>query len=123
MVSAICAAAIVHRNHFFCLHQQNKSSKFKVKFIQGSNHCNRVLEAAKLAYAKKTKNPSLPRNLVLGTFDESPIVFSTKVNLLYLHYSTARWCCVLHLIKQNCLLKAFLRTLISKTPYRFTCFP
>ena len=25
--SAVCAAAIVHRNHFFSLHQQNKSSE------------------------------------------------------------------------------------------------
>ena len=30
------------------------------------------------------KNPSLPRNLVLGTFGESRAVFSTKLNLLYL---------------------------------------
>ena len=27
--SAACAAAIVHRNHFFCLYQQNKSSEPK----------------------------------------------------------------------------------------------
>ena len=53
--SAAFAAAIVHRNHFFRLHQQNKSSKSKVKFRQGSNRCKRVLEAAKLAYATKTK--------------------------------------------------------------------
>ena len=49
--SAACAAAIVPRNHFFCLYQQNKSSESKVKFRQASNHCKRVLEAAKLAYA------------------------------------------------------------------------
>ena len=30
--SAACAAAIVHRNHLFCLYQQNKSSESKVKF-------------------------------------------------------------------------------------------
>ena len=48
--SAACAAAIVHRNHFFHLYQQNKSSESKA-----SNHCKRVLEAAKLAYATKTK--------------------------------------------------------------------
>ena len=30
--SAAFAAAIVHRNHFFHLHQQNKSSESKVKF-------------------------------------------------------------------------------------------
>ena len=53
--SAACAAAIVHINHFFRLYQQNKSSESKVKFRQASNHCNRVLEAAKLTYATKTK--------------------------------------------------------------------
>ena len=53
--SAACAAAIVHRNHFFRLYQREKSSDSKVKFRQGSNHCKRVLEAAKVAYANKTK--------------------------------------------------------------------
>ena len=53
--SAACAAAIIHRNHFFRLYQQNKSSEFKVKFRQASNRCKRVFEAAKLAYATKTK--------------------------------------------------------------------
>ena len=53
--SAACAAAIVHRNHFFHLYQQNKSSESKVKFRQASNRCKRVLETAKLAYATKTK--------------------------------------------------------------------
>ena len=53
--SAACAAAIVHRTHFFCLYQQNKSSESEVKFRQASNCYRRVLEAAKLAYATKTK--------------------------------------------------------------------
>ena len=53
--SASCAAAIVHRNHFFCLYQKDKSSDSKVKFRQASNRCKRVLEAAKLAHANKTK--------------------------------------------------------------------
>ena len=53
--SAACAAAIVHRNHFFHLYQREKSSDSKVKFRQASNRCKRVLEAAKLAYANKTK--------------------------------------------------------------------
>ena len=63
----------------------------------------------------KQKSPSLLRNLALGTFGESPIVFSTKVNLLYLLYSTAQRCCLLHLIKQNFLLKTFLRIVILIT--------
>ena len=53
--SAACATAIVHRNHFFRFYQREKSSDSKVKFRQASNHCKRVLEAAKLAYANKTK--------------------------------------------------------------------
>ena len=40
---------------FFRLYQQNKSSESKVKFRQASNRCKRVLEAAKIAYATKTK--------------------------------------------------------------------
>ena len=54
--SAACAAAIVHRNYFFRFYQKNKSSDSKVKFRhQASNHCKRVLEAARLSYANKTK--------------------------------------------------------------------
>ena len=52
--SAAFAAAIVQRNDFFCLYQQNKSES-KVKFRQASNHYKRVLGAAKLAYVNKTK--------------------------------------------------------------------
>ena len=53
--SAACAAAIFHRNHFFRLYRKDKSSESKVKFRQSNSRCKRVLEAAKLAYAKKTK--------------------------------------------------------------------
>ena len=110
--SADCAAAIVHRNHFFRLYQQNKSSESKVKFRQASNRCKRVLEAANLHMLLKQKSPSFPRSLALGTFGELLIVFSTKLNLLYLLYSTDQRYCLLHLIKQNYLLKTFPRTQI-----------
>ena len=53
--SAAYAAAIAHRNHFFRSYQQNKSSESDINFRQASNCCKRVLEAAKLAYANKTK--------------------------------------------------------------------
>ena len=53
--SAACAAAIVHRNHFFHLYQKGKSSGSKLKFRQASICCQRVLEAAKLTYANKAK--------------------------------------------------------------------
>ena len=121
--SAASAAVIVHRNHFFRLYQQNKSSESKVKFRQASNRCYRVLEAAKLAYATKTKESITPREIGSPDFWAIANMFSTKVNLLYLLYSTARRCCLLHLMKQNCLLKTFLKTLILVTQDLFTCFP
>ena len=107
--SAACAAGIVQRNHFLCLHQQNKSSESKIKFRQASNHCKRVLNAAKLAYATKTKESITSQKL--GS-QKLLIVLSTKVNLLYLLYSVAQRCCRLHLIKQNWLVKIFPRILI-----------
>ena len=53
--SAACAAAIIHRNNFFCLCQQNKSSESKEKIRKASNSYKSVLEAARLAYAIKMK--------------------------------------------------------------------
>ena len=38
--------SLAHRNHFFHLYQQNKSSESKGKFRQASNCCKRVLEAS-----------------------------------------------------------------------------
>ena len=52
--SAACAAAIAHRNHFFVFTNRNESSAYKVKFRWASICCKRVLEAAKLAYAKES---------------------------------------------------------------------
>ena len=49
----------------------------------------------------KQKSPSLPRNLALRTFDELLIVFSTKVNLLYLLYSMDRRYCRTNLKLHN----------------------
>ena len=63
---AACAAAIAHRNPFFYLYQQNKSSESKVKLRQSSNHYKRVLEAAKLAYANITKESISPETWLLG---------------------------------------------------------
>ena len=61
--SASCAAATVHRNHFFRLYQKDKSSDSKVQFRQASNRCKRVLEAAKLAYANNTNESTTPQKL------------------------------------------------------------
>ena len=53
--SASCAAAIVHRNHFFRFYQNDKSSDSKVNFRQTINCCKKVFQDAKLACANKTK--------------------------------------------------------------------
>ena len=108
LFSAACAAAIVHRNHFFCLYHKDKSANSKVKVRQATNRCKRVLEAAKPVYANKTKESITSQNLAFRTFSELQIVYSRKANLLYLLYSTAQRFCLLHLIRQNCLLKIFL---------------
>ena len=97
--SAACAAAIVHRSHFFVC---TKSSDRLVIIAKG------FLKLPNLHMLIKQKSPLLPRKLALVTSGELLIVFSTKVNLLYLLYSTGQRCCLLHLIKQNCLLKIFL---------------
>ena len=90
--SAACSAATVYRNHFFCLYQQSKSSESKVKCIQASNLCRKVLEAAKLAYANKWKEFIIFQKLGFWDFFLSKllILFLTKVNLLYLSIQQTR---------------------------------
>ena len=44
---AMAAAVIVHRNHFFCFYQQNKSSESKVHFRKTTNHGKILIGAAK----------------------------------------------------------------------------
>ena len=112
---AASAAAIVHRNHFFCVHQKDKSSDSKVRFGKASNCYRRVLGAAKLAYANEA-NESITFQK-LGSQDFWWIANSVlkKGKSACLLYSTTQRCCLLHLIKQNCLLKTFLRTLILMT--------
>ena len=79
--SAACATTIVHRNHFSFLYQTDKSSDSKAKFRHTSNHCKRVLEAAKLVYANKTKESITSHKLGSQTFSKLLIVYSIKVNL------------------------------------------
>ena len=50
------------------MHQKNKSSESKIKLRQVSNRCKRVLEAAKLAYASKTKESITSQKLGSGDF-------------------------------------------------------
>ena len=96
---------------FFHLYQKDKSSDFKVKFTQTSNRSKRVLEAAKLAYANKTKESITSQKL--GSRDFWRIANSvlnkgkSAIHLLFnapeVLFSASD--------KANCLLKTFLRTL------------
>ena len=68
--------SIVHGNHFFQLYQQNKSSVSKVKFRQACKPCKRVLEAAKLAYTNKTKEPKFGSQKVLSSASDKERLFA-----------------------------------------------
>ena len=77
--SGACVAATVHRTHLFRLYQQNKSPESKVKFRPASNHCKRVLEAAKLAHGNNIRVYHFPETWLSAFL--GIIMFSTKFNL------------------------------------------
>ena len=87
---------------------QREKSDSKVKFRQASNRCKRVLEAAKLAYANKTKESITSQKFGSRDFWRIANSVLSKGKSAYLVYLAGRRCCLLHLIKQNCLLKNFL---------------
>ena len=109
------AAAIAHRNHFFRLYQKDKSSASKVKSSQASNHCKRVVEAAKFAYANKTKESITSQKLGSRDFwriansvlNKGKSAIPPLFNGVEVLSSPS--------IKQNCLLKTFLRALLLMT--------
>ena len=83
--SVACAAAIAHRNHFFvCSSRINLVKLDRLVLIAKG-----FFKLPNLHMLIKQKSLLNPWNLVLGTFGELLIVFSTKVNLLYLPYLTA----------------------------------
>ena len=121
--SAAYAAVVVHRNHFFRLHHRINLLNLKLSSNRLVIIAKGFLKLPNLHMLRKQKILSLPRNFALGTFGKLLIVFSKKLNLLYLLYSTALSCCLLHLIKQNYLLKPFQRTLILMNRVSHYHFP
>ena len=105
--SAAGSTAIVHRNHIFYLHQQNKSSESKVKFRQASDYGKRVLEAANLAYVTKTKDSIMSQNLgSWGFWQIANTVLIKDKSAIPPLFSDPELLSSVHLIKQNCLLKS-----------------
>ena len=106
---------------FVCIYRMNlpnlKESSDRLMIV-----AKRFLKLPHFHMLLKQKSPSLSRNLALRTFGKLLIVFSTKVYLLYILYSMARWCCFMHLIEQNYLLKIILRTVILMTQLSFYLF-
>ena len=82
LFSCFCCSHLAHRNPFFRLYPQTKSS-FKVKFIQPINHCKIILEAAKLAYTIKTKVSITCQKFGSCNFWEIANSVLNKGNLLY----------------------------------------
>ena len=85
-LSCLCCC---HRNHFIHLYKKDnllilkQSSDRIVIFVKG------FLKLPNFHTLLKQKSPLIPRNLALRTFGGLLIVFSTKVNLLYLLYLTS----------------------------------
>ena len=105
------------------MYRKDKFSASKVKFRQASNHCKRVLEAAKLAYANKTKESITSQKLAFYDFwgIANSVLNKGKsaIPALFSGPEVLSSACD----KQNCLLKTFLRTLFLMTqvsPYLFS---
>ena len=123
-LTAACAAVIVHRNHFFVCTKRMNLLNLKLNSDRLVIIVETFLKLPNLHMLIKQKGTSLLRNLALRTFGKLSLVFSTKVNMLHLLYSIAHRCCLLHLIKQNCLLKIVLRTtliLITQVSLHLFC--
>ena len=84
--SAASGAVIVHINHFFPLYQRINLLILKKTSYRLVILAKVFLKLQNLHMLIKQKSPLFPRNLVLVTFSKLLIVFSTKVNLLYLLY-------------------------------------
>ena len=67
---------MVHRNHFFCLYQLNKSSESKVNFRQAIIVTEGFLKLPNLQMLIKQTSPSFPRNVALQTFGKLQIANS-----------------------------------------------
>ena len=108
--STACSALKALRNHFFCFHQQKKSPQF-VKFRQASNHCKKVLKAAKLAYANKSKESITSQKL--GSCNIWQMTYSnlnkckSAMPPLFSDFDLLI-CYLLHLVRLSCLLKSIL---------------
>ena len=50
-----CAAAIVHRNHYFRRYNNHRNPETKADFRQSSNRCSRILKQAKESYKSSVK--------------------------------------------------------------------
>ena len=115
--SAACAAAIVNRNTLFFY--TNRINLLNVKWTSDKLVivAKGVLEASKIAYASEIKESITSHKLASHDFWQ--ITYSNinkdKFAIPPLFNDPYRRCFLLHLKKQNCLLKTFLRFLILMT--------
>ena len=115
--SAACAAAIDHKSHFFRFYQQNKFLASKMKFrlvivAKGFLKLPSLLMLIKQVSINSQK---------LGSLDFWQLANSVlnKGKAAIPLQSMDLRCCLLLLIKQNCLQKIFLRALILMTQISF----
>ena len=124
MVFSCLCSCHSSKKSLFHLYQQNKPSQSKLKFRQAINHCKRVLEAAKLGYGNKTKEYITFQKLRSWDFWQiSNNVLCKRKSAIPSLFNGPEVLSSAYLIKQNCLLKTFLRTLILMAQVSLYVFP
>ena len=127
--SAACADAIVHRNHFFCLYQNDKSSDSKGKFRQANNLIKQIC----LQNFSKNSNlddsgislPVFPlrTNLKMHNTSVSPKMIKKVIMNLDLPEASCPDCIPVAVLK-NCELKlSYILAELSNKCLKESCFP
>ena len=99
----------------FFLGFTDETIKLYTSYLSNKSSVFVYLYIAKFVYAIKTKDSITCQKFGSQDVCKLLLVLLTKINLLYLLYSTAGRYCVLHVIRQNYSLKGFQRTLVLVT--------
>ena len=97
---AVCFAAIAHRNNFH-LYQQNKGQGKRGTSFRLAIVAKDFLKLSNLSMLIKQRNLPLCRDFECWKYLANLLIlFSTKVNLIYLLHLMGLRCCPLHLIRK-----------------------
>ena len=113
--------SLIHGFHLFCYFDWSKKITLLIRtnridlICLGQSSDKKVIVATVILNLTNSQGGLLlPRNLVQVTFGDLKILFSTKVNLLFLLFCWIKVkSCTLHLVRKNCAWKShFLKSLL-----------